>query len=195
MLELKRGLIQVYTGDGKGKTTAALGSAFRAAGHGLKTIIIQFMKGTGYSGELFAAPRLQPSIKIESFGRSCMYASLIKEGYMDCKGCGNCFIKQGEATEEDHFMARKALERVQDAFREDWNLVIMDEVNMALYFELLRLEEILHTIEQKPAKVELILTGRKMPDIILEKADLVTKMEAVKHPYETGVSARWGIEY
>lgn len=195
MKRLEKGLVQVYTGDGKGKTTAALGTALRAVGHELQVIVIQFMKGTGYSGELFSAPRLLPYLKIESFGRGCTYASLIKEGYMKCTACGSCFIKKGEETEEDRFMACKALERVREAFEEDWDIIIMDEVNVALYFNLLQTEDILKVIDQKPDHVELVLTGRRMPPEILARADLVTEMKSLKHPYEVGIEARWGIEY
>lgn len=193
---LEKGHIQVYTGDGKGKTTAAIGQAFRAAGHGLSSIFIQYMKGTGYAGELFAAPRMHPLLTLEEFGRGCRWSSMIKNGYVDCRGCGECFVKKGAVTREDREMVELALKRSQQVLREETHdLVVLDELGNALYFELITLQEALNLIDLKPEKVELIITGRNVPEEIQEKADLVTEMKQVKHLYEQGITGKWGIEY
>jgi cob(I)alamin adenosyltransferase len=177
-----RGLVHVYTGDGKGKTTAALGMALRAAGHGLHTYIGQFMKGQEY-GEL-AAPALlgndaagRPLLTIEQHGKPT-------------------FLRAEQVSEQDRRQARKGLARTGAAMRSGaYELVVLDEVNVALHFALLSADEVLHLIEAKPAEVELILTGRRAPEAILERADYVTVMQQVKHPYEHGVQARAGIEF
>jgi len=176
------GLIHVYTGDGKGKTTAALGLALRAAGHGLRTYIGQFMKGREY-GEL-AAPRLlgndgagRPLLTIEQYGKPT-------------------FLRAEEVEEKDIHQAREGLGRAEAAMHEgSYDLVVLDEVNVALHFGLLTVQEVVDTIERKPPSVELILTGRRAPEAILERADYVTVMQELKHPYERGVQARIGIEF
>jgi len=169
------GLIQIYTGDGKGKTTAALGLALRAAGSGMKVLIIQFMKKWDY-GELYSL-KLIPHITLETFGT--------KE-----------FIYKGKAKKIDYEEAEKAfsfgVEGVQSG---NYDLVIFDELNMALYYELLDLKEVIKKIKEKPEKVEVVITGRKAPQEIIEIADLVTEMREVKHPYQKGVEARKGIEF
>ncbi len=193
---LKEGLIQVYTGDGKGKTTAALGQACRAAGHGLKVLIIMFMKGTGVAGELFAAPRFHDLLTIEEFGRGCRWGALMRNGYEGCRACAECFIKKGEATDEDRAMMEYALERASKALKSgDYDLVVLDELSNALYFELISLEEVMDLLDKKPPACELIITGRNVPEEIQERAQLVTEMKAVKHPFDEGIPARWGIEY
>ena len=169
------GLIQVYTGDGKGKTTAALGLALRAAGSGMKVLIIQFMKKWDY-GELHSL-KLISHITLETFGT--------KE-----------FIYKGKAKKIDYEEAEKAfsfgVEGVQSG---NYDLVIFDELNMALYYELLDLKEVIKKIKEKPENVEVVITGRKAPQEIIEIADLVTEMREVKHPYQKGVEARKGIEF
>jgi cob(I)alamin adenosyltransferase len=176
------GLVHVYTGDGKGKTTAALGMALRAAGHGLHTYVGQFMKGQTY-GEL-AAPALlgddaagRPLLTIEQYGKPT-------------------FLRAEQVSEQDRGQAHEGLTKAEAAMRSGaYELVVLDEVNMALYFGLLSLEQVLVLIEAKPDPVELILTGRRAPEAILERADYVTVMQQVKHPYERGVEAREGIEF
>ncbi len=176
------GLVHVYTGDGKGKTTAALGLALRAAGHGLRTYIGQFMKGREY-GEL-TVPRLlgndaagRPLLTIEQYGKPT-------------------FLRAEEVEEKDVLQAREGLERAEAAMHEGgYNLVVLDEVNVALHFRLLTVQEVVETIEHKPPPVELILTGRRAPEAILERADYVTVMQGLKHPYERGIQARKGIEF
>jgi len=170
------GLVQVYTGDGKGKTTAALGLALRAAGHGLRTYIGQFMKGQDY-GELEAIKRLSPLITIEQFGQP-----------------GFVHVKQ--ATPKDVALAHAGLERVRQALHSgEYDIVVMDEINVALFFELLTVDEVLSVIEGRPPGVELVLTGRRAPEEIIAHADLVTEMREIKHPFQRGITARRGIEY
>ncbi len=171
-----KGYIQVYTGNGKGKTTAALGLALRAAGCGLRTYIGQFLKGQPY-GELAAARKLAPAITIEQFGR---------------KG----FVHVTEnPDEEDIQRARAGLEKCRRAMlSKRYALVILDEVNVALRFRLLKIKDVLDLLNHKPADVELVLTGRYAPPALLRRADLVTEMKEKKHYYSRGVRARSGIE-
>lgn len=167
------GLVQVYTGDGKGKTTAALGLALRAAGWGLRSYIAQFMKGQDY-GELHSLARLTPLITIEQFGQPS-------------------FIRHASA--EDLALAQQGLARALAALvSAEYNIVILDEICIALYFGLVRLEQVLELIDQRPAAVELVLTGRRAPQELIDRADLVTEMREIKHPFQQGVPARRGIE-
>ncbi len=173
--KLKKGYVQIYTGNGKGKTTAALGLAFRAAGNNFHTFIGQFMKGQKY-GELEAAKRLAPFITIEQFGKPT-------------------FVHVSKATEEDIRLAKEGLERSRNAMlSKEYDIVILDEINVAIFFKLVTSEDVLALIEEKPAGVELILTGRYAPKELIEKADLVTEMKEIKHYYTHGVQARKGIE-
>ena len=170
------GLIQVYTGDGKGKTTASLGLALRAAGHGYKTIIIQFMKGKIDYGELKAQKLLAPYLKIVQAG-------------------GPHFIKKGSPSEQDITMAQEGLAEAKKAFAEGlYNIVILDELNVAIDFGLITLAQAIELIRQKPTNVELIITGRYAKQEVLDLADLVTEMREIKHYYQKGVQARDGIE-
>lgn len=193
---IENGLVQVYTGHGKGKTTAALGLAMRAAGHGYKVRVIQFMKGTGYYGELAAASRLGPELEIRHFGRDCPFSESIASGEMKCTGCGACFVKKGEVTTKDIEMAAEALILSMATIKNaEADIAILDEIGNAIYFDLVLIEDCVRLIQAKPAGVELVLTGRNMPQEIIEMADLVTEMKLVKHPFATGVPARRGIEY
>ena len=171
-----KGYIQVYTGNGKGKTTAALGLALRAAGRGLRTYIGQFLKGQVY-GELAAVRKLGPLITIEQFGR---------------KG----FVHVTEnPDEEDIRRAKEGLEKCRRAMLSGrFSIVVLDEVNVALHFRLLEEKDILGLLDRKPADVELVLTGRYAPPFLLRRADLVTEMKDKKHYYARGVRARPGIE-
>jgi len=176
MAEKFKGYVQVYTGSGKGKTTAALGLALRAAGHGLRSYIGQFLKGQVY-GELSAARKLQPLITIEQFGR---------------KG----FIHVTEnPDEEDIRRAREGLEKCRRAMLSGrFTIVVLDEINVALHFRLLGEKDVHSLLDQKPAEVEVVLTGRYAPPSLLRRADLVTEMKEKKHYYARGVRARAGIE-
>jgi len=171
-----KGYIQVYTGNGKGKTTAALGLALRAAGHGFKTYIGQFLKGHKY-GEIFSSKRLFPFITIEQFGR---------------KG----FIHVTEKPEDEDIRRAKAgLKKCLEAMlSHEYKIIVLDEINVAVYFKLVSEKEIHDFLDQKPEGIEVILTGRYAPASIIKRADLVTEMKEKKHYYQKGVRARIGIE-
>jgi len=171
-----KGHIQVYTGDGKGKTTAALGLAFRAAGHKHKVYIGQFLKGQEY-GELLSAKKLQPYITIEQFGR---------KGFIHVTK---------DPDEEDIKRANGGLKKCREAMlSRKYRIVILDEINVAVDLNLLTEEEVHKLLDKKPDDVEIILTGRYAPPSFLKRADLVTEMKAKKHYYKKGVRAREGIE-
>ena len=172
---LERGLIQVYTGDGKGKTTAALGLALRASGRGLRTIIVQFMKNGDY-GEKRAIERID-GISIEQYGLPS-------------------FVIKGKEKPEDYEAAEKGLARaLQIMENRECDILILDELNITLYFGLLKIEQVIEALDKKPEQMEVIITGRCVPDEIADRADLVTEMKMVKHPYEKGINAREGIEF
>ncbi|SMC52639.1 cob(I)yrinic acid a,c-diamide adenosyltransferase [Desulfocicer vacuolatum DSM 3385] len=169
-----KGYIHVYTGDGKGKTTAALGLALRSAGHGMGVFIGQFMKGIRY-GELNAL-ELIPSIEVAQFGDEVC-------------------IRKEEVTDLHRAHAREGLAVIKEVMRRgDHPVVIMDEICVTLWFEILSLEEVMALVKAKPAGIELILTGRKAPQELIEIADLVTEMKEIKHYYTQGVLARDGVE-
>ncbi len=193
---LERGLVQVYTGDGKGKTTAALGLALRAAGHRFHVAIVQFVKGASYTGELFAIERLSPEVRISQFGRDCKRASAVRQGISSCQGCTECFLGEGDATDEDRELAQAALATAHAlVVRGDTDIVILDEISLAARFGLVSTDDIVKLVQAKRPDVELVLTGRQMPEEVLAIADLVTDMRQVKHPFEQGIIARRGIEY
>jgi len=171
-----KGYIQVYTGNGKGKTTAAIGQAVRAAGFGLKSYIAQFMKEYPYS-ELESLKHLDDWITIEQFG-------------------GDEFVYKKELPGEVEIKkAANGLDAVtKNMLGGEYNIIIMDEVCVSIYFGLFTAKNVLTIIEQKPNDVELILTGRYCPDELLEKADLITEMKEIKHYYEKGITSRRGIE-
>jgi cob(I)alamin adenosyltransferase len=172
--EAERGYFQVYTGEGKGKTTAALGLALRASGRGIPVYIGQFMKGQDY-GELHALPRLE-TVTHEQYG---------DPGW----------VYKGKITPAQRALAEEGLRKGKEAlFSGQYRIVILDEINMAIWFGLIGLEEVLELIDSRPADVELIFTGRRAAEEVIEKADLVTEMREVKHYYTQGVGARKGIE-
>ncbi|GAB6100489.1 cob(I)yrinic acid a,c-diamide adenosyltransferase [Halanaerocella petrolearia] len=194
--KLSQGLVQVYTGKGKGKTTAALGLGLRAVGHGFQVEMIQYLKGSSYTGELFSIERL-PNFDIKQFGKSCSYAAGIKEGLMDCQGCGDCFVSQDEDKKTHQQFVDWAYEYTTKVLKESRaDIVILDEINNALRYDLLTVDQVLDVIDLKGEETELILTGRGMPEEILDRADLVSEIKAKKHPYqEQGIKSRRGIEY
>ncbi len=175
MSKLDRGFVHVYTGDGKGKTTAAFGLALRAAGADFKVAIIQFMKGQAYS-EIRAIQEFLPQIRILQTGRS------------------KC-IRKEDVNDEDRSEARHALYHAREALDDpDLDMLILDEILVAHWFDLVSLEDILGLIERRPSHLELILTGRKAPKEVMQRADLVTEMLEIKHYYKQGIPARRGIE-
>ena len=169
-----RGYVQVYTGNGKGKTTAAFGLALRAAGAGLRVYIAQFVKGMKYS-ELDAVEKLSDSITIKQYGR-------------------DCFIYR-EPDSEDIRAAREGLKEVRKIMDSgQYQMVILDEANIATYYNLFSVDDLLDFIKAKPEGVELVITGRMADPRIIEAADLVTEMKEIRHYYQKGVQARNGIE-
>jgi len=176
MPRLERGLVQVYTGEGKGKSSAAFGLALRAIGRGLKVYIIQFIKGGFDYGELYIVDKL-PNVTLKAFGRGK-------------------FVTQKPPAKVDVDFAQEALALAEKVVASgDYDIVILDEVNVALNLKLIELERVMKMIEDKPKHVELVLTGRYAPNEVVEVADLVTEMKEVKHPYSKGFQARKGIEY
>lgn len=175
-MKLEKGLIQVYTGDGKGKTSAALGQALRASGQGLSVYIIQFMKGWPHYGELEAVRRF-PNITIRQFGRAE-------------------YVSKENPEPVDVRLAEEALEHAREILISgEYDLVVLDEINVALEWRLIQLEDVLSLLDQKPEHVELILTGRYAHPEVLARADLVTEMREIKHPYHEGIVSRRGIDY
>ena len=169
-----QGYIQVYTGDGKGKTTAAFGLALRAVGAGLKVFIGQFVKGMKYS-EIEAFERFSNLVTVRQYGRGC-------------------FIRN-KPKMEDIKAAAVGLEEVRQALcTGQFKVVILDEANIATFFKLFSVNDLLALIDSKPADVELVITGRYADSRVIDKADLVTEMREVKHYYNNGVEARKGIE-
>lgn len=179
MPEDRKGLIIVHTGPGKGKTTAALGMAFRAVGQGLKVLMVQFIKGSWHYGELDAAEMLgEERFKILPMGRG--------------------FVKVGAEKPDP-----EDVRRVEDAWQfasgeilgARYDLVILDEINYAISYKMLAPEPVVETLQKKPEMEHVILTGRNAHPALLEIADLVTEMREVKHPYQKGILAQRGIEY
>ena len=173
---LERGLVQVYMGFGKGKTSAAFGLALRAVGRGLRVFMIQFIKGGFDYGELHAVEQL-PNFELRAFGRGK-------------------FIKDVPPMEEDVKLAEEAFELVREVvLGGEYDVVILDEINVAMNLKLVGVEAVLDLIKRKPKHVELVLTGRYAPEEVVKVADLVTEMREVKHPYAQGQAPREGIEY
>ena len=173
---LKQGLIQVYTGDGKGKTTCALGLGFRAVGQGFKVFMVQFLK-TEETGEVAAVRRLAPDFTIQSFG---------------IPG----FPRLTDPDPQTRDAARQAFTMARQVILAgEHDLVILDEVNLSLTYGLVSLSEMLEVLRQRPAHVEVVLTGRGAPPELVEFADLVTEMRPLKHYFEAGIKARRGIEW
>lgn len=179
MGKLKKGFIQIYTGDGKGKTTAALGLALRAAGNNYRVCMVQFLK-TSRTGEIESAKKLEGNFKIYRFEK--------KKGFFwTLNDCEKEELK--EEVKKAYEFCLKALEN------NTCDILIMDEVMAILSNRLLSVEEIIEFIDKKPDNMELILTGRNVPEEILQKADLVTEMKNIKHYMDKGILAREGIEY
>lgn len=169
-----KGYVHVYTGNGKGKTTASIGLIVRALGHGLKVYMGQFMKGQRY-GELDTLEKL--GVMVERFGTK------------------NCIISPENVTDLDLTKAKEGYKKVEEILlSKKYDLVVLDEICVSTYFNLITVEEILHLMKIKPKETELILTGRYAPKEVIDSADLVTEMKEIKHYYNCGVMARDGIE-
>jgi cob(I)alamin adenosyltransferase len=172
----KHGLVQVFTGNGKGKTSTALGTILRASGHNFRIFVVFFMKGSYKYGEFATLSKL-PNVVVKSFGLRHI-------------------INSSNVLPADKEQARQALDAAREAMLSgQYDLVIMDEVNVAVACKLIPLDDVLVLIKAKPPEVELILTGRYADDKVIELADLVTEMVKIKHPYDKGIAAREGLEY
>ena len=173
---LTKGLIQLYTGNGKGKTSAALGVVLRAAGHGLRTHIIYFMKGNARYGDQEALKYL-PNVTYSRFGLSK-------------------FVAPGWVTPEEKEQAEQALVKARQVMLSgSYDIVVLDEINVAVAWHLLELDAVLELLKEKPERVEIILTGRYADPQLIELADLVTEMVEIKHPFNEGILARQGVDY
>ena len=167
------GYVHVYTGNGKGKTTAAFGLAIRAAGNGYRTSIGQFLKGVKY-GELEIERFTNGLVKVRQFGKPDFVHKI---------------------TEEDKILAKKGFEECKKAiFSGKYHIVILDEINVAIYFKLIDTKDVVELLKTRPEGVEIVLTGRYAPEELIKMADLVTEMKEVKHYYQKGIEAREGIE-
>ncbi len=172
----RKGLVQVYTGNGKGKTTAAFGQALRAVGQGYRVYVIQFMKGRKY-GEFLAAERCLPNLTIHLSGL-------------------DSFVMRDNPAPLDIELAKQGLDLAREAVASgDYDMVILDEINVAVDFKLIPLAEVIDIIQTRPPTLDLILTGRYAPPEIVELADTVSEIREIKHHYNAGIKDRAGIEY
>lgn len=195
MMEAQTGYVQVYTGNGKGKTTAALGITMRAAGAGKKIAFIQFMKALGYC-EQKILPQL-PGVTWKTLGKPFFIAKKgsISEEDLEKYGDACVVFEEGDPPAEYVKMIEDGFEEAREMILSgDFDMVILDEINCAMFFGLIEKEKVLELIRNKPSHTELILTGRCAPEEIIEAADLVTEMREIKHYYNEGVQARRGIE-
>jgi len=187
-------VIHVYTGTGKGKTTAAFGLAMRAAGQGLPVRVIQFMKGNYFTGELASAARL--GIEVFQCGEKCPRATEIKNGLSRCDGCGNCWIKKRGVTVLDRENFTRAWQLARDTVtRGRHEMLILDEIINGISYGLIDQGELLSWLDNLSPEPEIVLTGREAPRKLQEKADLVSEINKLKHYFDGGIKARRGIEY
>lgn len=171
-----KGLLIIFTGKGKGKTTAALGTALRAAGHGKRIGIVQFIKGSWTYGELEALKRFDDLIDLHVMGRG--------------------FTWKSEDLKKDKAVARQGWEKAVEMIRaESYDLIILDELTYLMTYGFVDSDTVLSALSEKPADLHIIVTGRGASDTLIDMADLVTDMHAVKHPYEAGIKAQQGIEF
>lgn len=174
-----RGLVVVYTGRGKGKTTAALGIVLRAVGHGYKVGMIQFIKGEWYYGELTSSKRLEPEFEMIAAGRGFV-------GIMD----------DDHPIEDHQKAARQALAIAREKLATgSYDVMVLDEINYAVKLNLISEQDVLDLVKSKPARTTLVLTGNYATDRVIEAADLVTEMKEIKHPYQSGIKAKKGIDF
>ncbi|HLH85344.1 MAG TPA: cob(I)yrinic acid a,c-diamide adenosyltransferase [Thermoplasmataceae archaeon] len=196
MSGLSRGLIEVYTGTGKGKTTAAFGLALRALGWGLKVYVLQFMK-LGTYGENRISPSLGENLRVDYAGMPYFIAWDDEIPAGDRDRVKNVLLCKRDSPPEEY------IRKVSSAFssmKEEllsgrWDVVILDEINVALYYKLISIKDVRELMDSKPEKVELVFTGRNIPEEIISRANLVSEIREVKHPYSSGVPARRGIDF
>lgn len=185
-------MIQVYTGNGKGKTTAAIGQAVRAIGDGKKVLLVQFIKSSKWqSGEDIALKKFKGLFKLAKGGLGFLKLLGVKEKNIpkDVKIPNISFEEHKKAAKKTFDFAKKEI------LTGRWGLVILDEINVALYFKLLKLSEVLVLIKKTPKRVDLIFTGRNAPKKLMANADLITEMKEIKHYYKKGIRFRKGVEY
>ena len=176
MGESQRGLLLVFTGNGKGKTTAAMGTALRAVGHGFKALMIQFIKGSWHYGELDAARMLGGAFEIRPMGRG--------------------FVKAGSVDAEDIRMAERAWQTaLAEMASQKYDMLILDEINCAVDYGMLPINRVLEGLAARPEKLNVICTGRNAHPSLIEAADLVSEVKEIKHPFQQGILARRGIEF
>ena len=175
----KDGLVIVYTGNGKGKTTAALGLAMRAIGYEHKVCMLQFIKGSWHYGEMDSSKKLEPNFELIAIGKGFV-------GILD----------DNSPREEHEKYAAEALRICREKINSgNYNVVILDEVNYAINLGLIDVQEIIKIIKEKPSNLDLVLTGRDVKEEIVELADLVTEMKEIKHPFKSGIKAKKGIDF
>ncbi len=174
----RQGLIVVHTGNGKGKTTAALGMGMRACGQELKVLVVQFIKGNWKCGELKAVEKMGSDFVIRQMG----------EGFV--KGSKDNAIKNHQRAAEEALQVAR-----MEVISGNWDMVILDEINYAIKYGLVSLDAVLELIEIKPSYLHIVLTGREANPTIIDRADLVTEMRELKHPYKKGIKAQKGIEF
>lgn len=174
--KMAKGMVYLYTGEGEGKTTNAFGLALGAVGHGYRVVIVQFLKGRKYIGEYKIKDRLAPEYEIRQFGR---------EEFID--------FRNPEPL--DYELAERGLEFARKALKGKPRLLIMDEINLATRFGIVKTGDVLKLLEEIPEETTVVLTGRRAPAELVERADLVTEMKFVKHPFEKNVDGREGVEY
>ena len=203
----RRGLILINTGPGKGKTTAALGTAFRAAGNGMRVLFLQFLKGSWHYGELDAAEALNAALAGESDHAPALGAALTPPPNPPApahpqnfviKQLGRGFVKVGgaETDPEDIRLVEEAwAESAAAILSGDWDLVVLDEINYAIGYKMLAPEAVADVLRRKPEMTHVILTGRNAHPLLVELADTVTEMREVKHAYQKGILAQRGIEF
>ena len=176
---MESGLVIVYTGNGKGKTTAALGMALRAIGHNYKICMIQFIKGSWHYGEMSSSKRLEPDFELTAVGKGFV-------GILDDK----------TPKEVHQKIAKEAIEIAKEKIiSEKYNIIILDEINYAVNLGLVELADVLDLIKNKPQGVTLVLTGNHVKQEIIDAADLVTEMKEIKHPFQQGIRAKKGIDF
>ena len=175
----EKGLVIVYTGNGKGKTTAALGLAIRAIGYEHKVCMLQFIKGSWHYGEMDSSRKLEPNFELIAIGKGFV-------GILD----------DNSPREEHEKYAAEALRICREKINSgNYNVVILDEVNYAINLGLIDVQEIIKLIKEKPSNLDLVLTGRDVKEEIVELADLVTEMKEIKHPFKSGIKAKKGIDF
>ena len=175
----RKGLIIVFTGYGKGKTTAALGMALRAVGHKMKVLVIQFIKSFKNYGESKFAKRCGSGIQIKTLGK----------GYVKIKGDKFPIAQHRKVAKEAFELYQK------EAKSNQYDMIVLDEINIALKYKLLNLKKVIKVLKEKPKNLHLVLTGRDAPKEIIKIADLVTEMKEIKHPFKKGILAQEGVEF